>query len=1171
MMNNNTELEFSSDLMQNFKALRPASTEKHMQAVCCDGVKAFLAISDDGKLFVTAEKEQSSAGWERTDISGGIRGECGLDARVVSFSVNTDRSDSGLVLAAAVLAGENQSIYISANNSLTKPAWIKVNLPKEIQALTFYDISISSWQGKLFITAYYKEKNGSINRYSIVSADGTYSKWIYTPLPTDFTDITDTRLGRPSYSRVDGTYTLGMSHSSSQLLFTPAYNYYDPELAPASSRLTLPCRADAISVLPSPAAAGRTDVFVCGDGSLYWFSDQNQDDLAVPVQIAKSFQFRGVKQLFSFVSKGRVYVWVLNESKNLCYLFADQEKIKDPEAWSVVAVLKEDLDYVYPFREGEANAMYAYTKKGEGILGYESEETGLWTYVTVFVSENTEKAVPINSYVTRIKTPQPEQEVWITAQDSCMVEINGGIYSLRGNPVRVKSTASGDIRITELAESVNAAKFTVCLDEEDGGQLYDPGKDVTDRLFALNTAESLSRAVITRQTGQTEYLIPRDISKQSLDAVASAMKKLDAARKNLNLSCENINGGSGLPSGICLRFQDGEIRQSSLSDEEHRFYASVYGGEGCASPSALCSGPVVYSSEDVLGFMRSLCSEPAEKGIENGFFDVIIDFFDNAWNFIVKTAEKIVSFVLDCVEKVAACAVELLHMIEVTIEKIIDFLKYVFDMEDILNMKDILKKILNVAQKDMKDEVVKCKGIVKEAFQEIDQYILDWGGIEDIGDVGHMSLRQMQDNSPEGQQINDVHASYLTDLVVDNREAVNLTLLCQPEKMNLLSGKIDDLISILSSLYEGEKEVVENLVKRLQNEFFSDKEIADMDILTVLRKLAAIAASALVEGVGEIVEVLFDLVVYVLDVFYDMLNEDIYIPCVSEFLELCGIGPFSIMDLVCFLPAFMGTIIYKIAAGKAIFSSGIHGRIMSIHSLSDLRTIMANVEGVSDASGASFNKELFQGLKIGAAVATFLECILAAVDFSTERKFGLLGLAVAGMSAIDGGLYMANSFFVYEPLAGKLPKTPKYVLTVVKYLPFLGKVVSLYYSVLKKNKAMADKWDTIFGTLYAVTSFISIGGNIYYIVAASELKDVDSREKTIYILDTVSLIPDNLRNVADGILRYVKPAEIPAFVIILVIRSLCGIGYGVLQIVEGSYACGGDTVSVSGLLQPEGV
>ncbi len=1134
-MKTTAALKLSSDLMQNFKALRPAAVEKDMQAVCRDDGKAFLSISDDGRLFVTAEREQSAAGWERTDISAGIRGDCGTDAKVVSFSVNADRDTAVPVLAAALSANGKQSIYLSSSGSMTQPLWIPVTLPEEIQALAFHDISVSSYQGKVIITAYYQKPNGRIERYSLSSANPEHTQWIHAPLPTDFSSITDTKLGRASYSRVDGTYTLGMSGNGCQLLFTPAYNYYDPELAPASSRLLLPCKADAVSTLPSPAAPNATDVFVCGEGSLYWFSSENQDDLAKPVEIAKSPHFYDVKQLFSFVSKGRVYIWLRNESKNLCYLFADCKNIGNPGSWSVVSILKQDMDYVYPFRENETNAMYGYTKNGEGILGYESKETGLWSYVTVFVSQNLEQSVLINSYVTLIKTPQPEQEVSITVEGNRMVDINGGIYSLKGSPVRVKSTAAGDIRITELSESVYAAKFRAWLDEEDAQEWYDPGKETADKLFALGDSGKLSNAVITSQTGETEYLVPKDTPKESIQAAAQALQTLDTVRQDFDAPNERRRN-TGNPSGIRLRFQEGKLLQLAVHPKEN-------------SPmEVLRDNRSLYRSEDVLGYLRSLCeTSPAT----NGFFDIVIQFFEDAWHFIVQTAEKVVSFVLDCVEAVVSCAVEIFRTIKVTVEKVIAFLKYVFDMDDILLAKEVIKKILNVSQTDMKQELAKLKGIVKEAFASIDQYILEWGGIDDIGKIGNMTLQQVQDNSPEGQHLHDVHANYLTNTLAENSSSVNGMLACPREKRNVLSGEIDAVIDRLAELYEGEKQMAETLIHRLQHEFFDEERIDTMDILTILRKLGAILASAVVEGAEEVVGLLFDLVIYVLDLFYELLNQDIYIPCVSELLALCGIGPFSILDLLCFLPAFMGTVIYKIAVQKPLVSSALHDQILQIHSLSDLRTLTLTANGEPPA----FHTELFTAFKALSATATFIECILAAIDFSTKRTSTLLGVSVAGMAAIDGGLYVANSFFVYEPLKGKLPSIPKYILTGVKYLPFLGKAVSLYYTIFAKNKEKADHWDKIFGTLYAITSAISIGGNIYYIVAASKLKEADANEKTAYILDTISLIPDNLRNVADGILRYVTPEKLVPFIAVLAVRSLCGIGYGVLQIVGGNFAC----------------
>lgn len=1128
MNNNCTQLKFSSDLMQNFKALHPASVEKNMQAVCNHGCKAFLSISDDGRLYVTAEQELSDAGWERKDISAEICSSYASDVQVTNFSINANRDDAASVLAVVLSSEGKQYIYISANDSVTDPVWVPVALPEEIQMLSFYNITVSSYKGKISIMAYYKTQNGSIERYSIVSADGTYNKWIYSPLPADFDEIMETKSGRASYSRVDGTYTLGRKGADCQLLFTPAYNYYNPELSPTSSRLTLLQKADAIAVIPSRSKADATDVFVCGDGSLYWFSGENQDDGAEPVMVAQSPYFYDVKQLYSFESKGRVYIWVLNESKELCYLFVNREEVANPQAWSVVAVLKEELDYVYPFCEKDTNAMYGYTKDGKGILGYESEETGLWSYVTVFISRKSKQAVPINSYVTLIKTPQPCQIVSIAVDGNRVVDINGGIYSFKGNVVRVKSTASCDVRITELTESVYAAKFRAWIEDEETKE-YDPGRDVEEKLFALGDGDKLYNAVITSQTGETEYLVPRDTSRQSVDAVASAINTLDRARKDI----DGITAENEVRQGIRLKFANGEVSHENFSYNQDGVLLDM---------EAFRSSCAVYSSEDTFGYLRSLCGY---KSVENGFFDVVIDFIDGAWNFIVRTAEKIISFVVDCVEKAVSCVVEIFNTIKIAAEKVIKFLKYVFDMGEILLVKDVIEKIMNVSKEDMKKELQEMKSTVKEAFEEIDKRILEWGDIQNIGDIGGKSMQNIQNESEFTQHANDVHANYLTNTIVENQETASVVLQCPRELADYASGEIDRVIEELSVLYEREKETAERLIKRMQNEFFGDESITDMDILTLLRKLSALIASAAVEGVSAVVEVLFDLVIYILDIFFELLNTDIYIPCVSEFLELCGIGTFSFMDVICFIPAFAGTVIYKLIMQKTLISKELHDRIMEIHSLSELKNVTAAM------GNDSFNKGLFLSFKIVSAVATFAECVFAGIDFSIEGKSTTISVLAVGMAAIDGGFYVANSFFVYELLDKKLPDIPKTILTVVKYLPFICKAMSLYQKIIRKDEEKAKYLDKVFGTLYAMTSVIAIAGNITYIVEAAQLKNVDSTEKKAYILDEVSLIPDNLRNVMDGVLRYVKPEQGVPFWIIIAVRTVCGVSYGSLQIVEG--------------------
>lgn len=1139
-MNEISQLKISSELMQNYKSLRPASTEKHMQAVLDNQQKCFLSINDQGNLYITYEEIHSETGWTRKNISKGIQLECKEQTTVESFSLAKDRKTDKYILAAVLKGITQQYLYISVSTTLSSLAWMRVELNENIKTLPFYDICVSAYMDNIYISVYYLAKNKSIERYLLCSLVEEYKQWKYFPLPTDFTELSGTVLGRAGYSKSDGTYTLGKSGKTTQLLYTPAYNYYDPEILPTSSRLVMPHKADILSVFDAPEKQGMTDVFICGECCLSYFSYENQDDMAQPVLIARSPHFTDVKQMFSFSSKGKIYVWILNGSKEVYYMFADISLRSDPGAWSVIMLLKDELDYICPFKENQKNVLFGYTKNGKGILGYESEETSLWTYVTVFTQRNESDPLLINSFVTLISTPKPEQEVHIKAKEYGIVDINGGVYTLKENPITVKSNAAGQIRITQMAETVTAMEFDVWLDSNRKISV-DPGSEMADRLLALNSGDKLRDAVIISQKGEKESLIPKGTPTETTDTIALAIDTLSKANKHVNGICLTENREF---AGVHIRFHNnhGQYLQVTSMPPNNMLQNSL-GGE--------FHQHTVYSSEEVFGFLRTLTGKP----IDNGFFDVVIDFFENAWHFIVKTAEEIVSFVIDCAKKVIACVIEVFDIIRVGIEKVIAFLKYVFNMDDIIMVRDFIKKLLNLTQQEMKDELVRAKGKIKESFEIINRAILEWGGIEDIGDIGKMTMDSIYDTSEDCKNFHDVKGNYLLNTLTENidcaKNELNLSLF-QSEK---LAERLEDLINIIENLFDREKVVIDNLIGRIRNEFFGDKSIADMSILILLEKLGAIMASAMIEGLEAIVEAMFELLIYLLDVLFEVLNKEVYIPCVSEFLDLCGVRRFSMLDLMCFVPAFLGSVVYKIVTQKPLVSQELHTKIMNIKKLSDL-TEFRIYDTKVDKDISAFSKDAFLAHKYISGIASFVEIVVAGINTSLPTPSMGLSLATAACALIDGGMYVINSFFIFNPLGKEFStgwQVAKYTLTVIKYSAFVAKGVWLYYTI-KKNKGQADKLDKMFGTIYAVTSAVAIGGNIAFIIKASQFKSVNKDEQNLFILDTASLIPDNIRNVADGVLKYIRPETPVIFGITLGVRSLCGLGYGVMQIVEGHNA-----------------
>ncbi|KAL0930078.1 uncharacterized protein CTRU02_214898 [Colletotrichum truncatum] len=89
----------------------------------------------------------------------------------------------------------------------------------------------------------------------------------------------------------------------------------------------------------------------------------------------------------------------------------------------------------------------------------------------------------------------------------------------------------------------------------------------------------------------------------------------------------------------------------------------------------------------------------------------------------------------------------------------------------------------------------------------------------------------------------------------------------------------------------------------------------------VLKDLAGIIALGVLSSVQIVIDALFDVLVDVADDVIGLLDTKIHIPVISDILNDVGIPDISYMDLICWLPSFSYTVIYKIAHQKAPFAA----------------------------------------------------------------------------------------------------------------------------------------------------------------------------------------------------------------------------------------------------------
>jgi len=1109
-----TEFKISSELLDNYKKFSFVHSEKKMHSVCTKNFKGFLSIGDDGVLYLTYEASGGAYAWTRMKLCDSLRNlhSRAKNLEIKTFAAEHDPVSDMYILTAALFADGKDYLYISQTPDIPLVSWKEIPIEDDIRNLyTMDNLELVSYGGVLVIIAAMKGKNGNIERFYINPDEKIGALWHFYPLPANFDAVSIMCMGRAGRQKVDGMYTLGSNDGSRQLLYTPSYNVYDPEIAPTSVRLNVWKEADSIAVCHVENKP-CTHLFACGGGKLCLYPYDGQNDLDDPIEIVSSSFFNDIKQLFAFTSRGNIYVWALNESKQLVYVHTIKDAITDKQSWSPVLEMRDDLSYIYPFWDSSdsTNAMFGYLTDDNGIIGQESPD-GIWFFEKIIIEAPAGKPVPVLSHTTKIivcdetGNTQPGKKVLLKAKEHCAAYVNGVSYHFKDNPVEAAANANGEIKILQKANSPSAVIFHV---QESGGVSaeIDSSAHLMEKLFDLDTKEKLKNARIVSQSGSSEPLVPPSADQNTVKITAEAIGTLKKIKTQID------NNENTLFNGIRISFNNGNVSSQSVpyAFGSMNDYLVSYNADVLNAPQDAGFPP--FSPGDVFSFL---------KGIAGKIYSVTVCAIDGAWRFIVETGGVVMSFIIDCAQKVAACIVQVFEWIKVAIEKIIEFLKFIFNMDDIIKTKEVMKKLINICMNEAKDGLRQLKNDASAGIDEIIKAVENFGDLQDIGELGNKTPVQIKNDNAQ-YQAKDVRSDYFCDLVMDNFHEADRNIsqiMSNAEISNSILDDFKELIDYLKNIFDQDKRIIDELIARIQNEFIKDDAIMRMDLQTIFKKLISIISISVLEIGRQIINILIDIAIKAIDLIQEYLNKDIYFPAVTEFLDLIGIPRFSIMDVVCFCTAFMANFVYKLVTQKKLINEEEYNIIMKINTLSDIGKLqLAGTENGALVAGgldiSKYAKSFYSIFKILAGISAWIEAAIHYFNnFDKKTKDSKLQIL---FGAADGACYFLASL-AYLPMKGKIKLMDySYIFSGFKYSPFF---LLMLAATLEARGEIEIAKMLYFGSKcgYAITSALTIIPNIVFLSLGASYPT--SVEKTLFNIDYSSLIFDNIRNVLDFILN----------------------------------------------------
>lgn len=295
---------------------------------------------------------------------------------------------------------------------------------------------------------------------------------------------------------------------------------------------------------------------------------------------------------------------------------------------------------------------------------------------------------------------------------------------------------------------------------------------------------------------------------------------------------------------------------------------------------------------------------------------VVIGFANNALQTIIRIGNNVINFVLDTAAKVATFVEAVVARVVKTIKQFIEFLRFLFDWDDILHTQKFLVSSINSAFDYATDLVDSAKAPVAEFIDTLQEEIEDGinGLIRRLG--GDPEADEESPGLPEAAEW------FLNLLLGESRNSDNDATIANKAASDTSVGDslqdafghlleaLRDAIGIAAELQDGLIDTIEAFIKNPLH-----PELALIEILETLRNVG-IQALDLGE---EVIFAFLDLVIVVIKLFKEMLNVEIRLPLISRLFELIGAGKLTPLNVFGLLVAIPTTILHKLIFGEAPF------------------------------------------------------------------------------------------------------------------------------------------------------------------------------------------------------------------------------------------------------------
>ncbi|MFA0963552.1 hypothetical protein AB9P05_17240 [Roseivirga sp. BDSF3-8] len=1152
-------LTYSTELMDNYLSAEVVSPQQKFNALqTADGHALLFSISTEGRFYVFAQLPGHATGWERYDLASGLFDHFEkkkIKVQAKTFAVAENIATGKIDLALALTLNGSDHLYLSLGNDNTTGAIVPGNVEwKEMSyddpdhkgiTLDITSLYISERSREEYIVAdisrsTFKKPSGFINRYHIDPTRSTGRGWNNMVVGGDLEPGINSVLGRMHYERVDGTYNLGKINGKTELIYAPLYNPFSRSAPPTISTFKVPKGATAIDT----AFVGKnTALFVAGDKALYYYAADKQENGASGSLVMRSDFFVGVTKLFAYATTDTFIVWGINRANQVFYTTCAISQVYDSSAWSTPLPLISGVDQVSPYVNKADNGNVFFAAAGDELFKMvQSPETTIWKKSHVQLDTEQAKTRKFNSYTTRIQLADEQgqmlagQELYLSTTTRTPFYINHLYYVLDKTPIPVQTDVQGSVTLIEMVHDINGAEIIVS--EKGGKQLtITPSEKPFQKAVSLDSKDKLKGAQVEKPDGSKEALVT-DHSK--LDQLAEANQALAKAHKQVT----------------------GTTTQKTETKNDEKTGKAV----------------AIVRAGDLFGFL--------DTGVGHTLA-VQHDPATSVWKAVVAIGDWVYHAVLDTVDAIYSALKWVYHAIGV--DKLLEFLSFFFDWDDIKRTKKVYK---NMIMCFLKHEIAHI-GTYRKEFDSKVNGMLDkldgWAGITDDFRIGNEDKASpAAHSSPQG------HDSAPGNMLMHHYNN-NGRHTKELEKTD--SNPVEGIFKALITALENEGKVFEDTLLQL---YKLAPEVPGMPILDLVKRIVGIVAGDLIKSAQILIDAFLDILENVADLLLRIMDTKIHIPVVSDILELIGIKDFSIMDVFCYIAAVPATLAYKGRYKKAPFPNDKYTRfLINAPDYNTIRKAFANsipgsgIQDITSTHTSSSLDALWSGGHMASlssagftSVNTSARTIVGMADSSSEYDDGIITMPVSMAYSIYVTGYMisgfcsfilaaVSSFEAMEPepdnpyskvnmvLSGLLVSGSGIAAVLVPRCDIKNEAIKWVHrslivckamvkgvfsglgqttvTKLKLTKLQVDDRRAVGAVVGSVISMLSMTCSIWHFVELSSAEE--SNDKTAAILEETTNLVDDVKNLCYAI-AVNDPEPTTKTVAIGVMATACVVNFG---------------------------